>query len=178
MCKVFIRKMTPEDLQKVHSIEVRCFTTPWSMSSFRHEQNCRQTILKVAVFNEHIIGYICVRTILDLTHILNIAVLPEFRRIGIGSLLLRKALHELRFSQPGERFITLEVRESNSAAIKLYERSGFKIKGRRTGYYNKPPEDAIIMLFDMRKNPYKKKRTTTGKQLKKTENIHFVSEKR
>jgi len=137
--------MSDSDLQQVYEIERQCFTAPWSIDSFRYELSNKMTILLVASLNEHIIGYVCLRTIVDVTHLLNIAVLPRFRRHGIGSGLLERAIEELKCSQHGSRFLTLEVRESNLAAINLYKKFGFGVIGRRKGYYHSPNEDAILM---------------------------------
>ena len=145
MTKVSIREMHTADLPEVLEIECICFTTPWDIRSFEYELGYKDTILKVAVLNNQIIGYVCVRTILDITHILNLVVLPDFRRRGIGSMLLRDALNELKRLKPDINLITLEVRESNTAAIKLYEKFGFKVNGKRIGYYDKPHENAVIM---------------------------------
>jgi ribosomal-protein-alanine N-acetyltransferase len=144
-----IRDMSPADLGEVQTIEETSFTTPWSMSSFEFEVANDETILKVAVFNEHIIGYVCLRTILDITHVLNLVVTPEFRRKGTGGMLLRSAVEELKKVKPDVRSLTLEVRESNRAAIGLYEKSGFLVTGRRTGYYQRPSEDAVIMELNL-----------------------------
>jgi ribosomal-protein-alanine N-acetyltransferase len=76
-------------------------------------------------------------------------VLPEFRRRGIGSMLLQDAMQELISLQPVTDIIILEVRESNTAAIKLYEKFSFNIIGKRIGYYQKPSEDAVIMELRM-----------------------------
>jgi len=145
MTEVFIRDMQLSDISDVLAIERISFTTPWDIRSFEYELGYKDTILKVAVLNNQIIGYVCVRTILDVTHILNLAVLPEFRRRGIGGMLLRDALNELKRLKPDINLITLEVRESNTAAIELYERFGFKVMGKRISYYEKPHENAIIM---------------------------------
>ena len=145
MTEVSIREMHTSDLPEVLEIECICFTTPWDIRSFEYELGYKDTILKVAVLNNQIIGYVCVRTILDITHILNLVVLPDFRRKGIGSMLLRDALNELKRLKPDINLITLEVRESNTAAIELYEKFGFKVMGKRISYYDKPHENAIIM---------------------------------
>ncbi len=145
-----IRRMLQDDLREVQAIENQCFTTPWTQGSFKYELKNRETILNVSVLNNQIIGYVCLRTILDATHILNLAVSPRFRRTGIGSMLLRDALDELKRSKPDTKLITLEVRESNAAAINIYEKFGFKITGKRIGYYQKPHEDAVIMELKMR----------------------------
>jgi ribosomal-protein-alanine N-acetyltransferase len=136
----------------VHAIDKQCFTTPWNIDSFKHELGNKDTILKIAVFNEKIVGYICLRTLLDLTHILNLTVIPDFRRMGIASMLFRDTLQELKKSKPDIKGITLEVRESNSAAINLYGRLGFKVTGRRNDYYQKPQENAVIMEMNISEN--------------------------
>ncbi len=149
MAGIIIRKMLHGDIMQVHEIGKQCFTTPWQLSSFEYELENRDAILKVAVLNVEIVGYICVRSILDVTHIMDLAVTPGFKRMGIASLLLRNALQELRRTRPEIILITLEVRESNIAALKLYEKYGFREIGRRRGYYKKPAEDALIMELDM-----------------------------
>ena len=149
MERLIIREMSRNDLPRVHAIENQCFTTPWQLSSFEHEIGNKDAILKVAVLNNQIIGYVCIRSILDVTHIIDLAVIPEFRRMGIGSKLLIDALQKLRILKPDTKHTTLEVRESNIAAIRLYEKFGFIEIGRRRGYYCRPHEDAIIMELDM-----------------------------
>ncbi len=148
MAGLKIRKMLPNDLPQVCEIGKQCFTTPWQLSSFEYELGNRDTILKVAVLNIEIAGYVCIRSILDVTHVMDLAVVHKFRRIGIGSMLLRGALQELKRTRPDVRMITLEVRDSNIAAVKLYEKFGFREVGRRRNYYQKPNEDAIIMELD------------------------------
>ncbi len=141
--------MLSGDIRQVHEISRQCFTTPWQLSSFEYELENRDAILKVAGLNVEIVGYICVRTLLDVTHVMDLAVTPRLKRMGIGSLLLRNALQELRRTRPDISLVTLEVRESNIAALKLYEKYGFREIGSRRGYYKKPSEDALIMELDM-----------------------------
>lgn len=141
--------MSGDDISRVRTIGKQCFTTPWQIRSFEYELVNKDAILMVAVAENKIAGYICLRTILDITHVMDLAVKPGARRMGIGNMLLGSALQELKRSAPHVHFLTLEVRESNIAAIRLYERSGFKETGRRIGYYQKPLENAIIMGLDM-----------------------------
>jgi len=136
--------MKPADLAEVHTLETLCYTTPWSLNSLKYELENSDAILRVAVLDDRIVGYICVRTMLDVTHLLNITVTPELRRKGIGGMLMRNALAELRRIRPGTR-LTLEVRQSNIAAIRLYEEFGFKVTGRRKKYYQMPEDDALLM---------------------------------
>ncbi|MBI5409947.1 MAG: ribosomal protein S18-alanine N-acetyltransferase [Nitrospirae bacterium] len=145
---IIIREMSSGDLPEVHALEDQCYSTPWSINSFKHELQNKDAILKAAVLNHHIIGYVCVRTILDMTHLLNLAVSPEFRRKGVGSMLLLEVIKDLKRLKPGIK-LTLEVRQSNTAAVKLYEGFGFKATGKRTGYYQKPHDDAVIMELDI-----------------------------
>jgi ribosomal-protein-alanine N-acetyltransferase len=136
--------MTLSDLSQVLALENLCYTTPWSLNSFRYELGNSDAILQVAVLNARIIGYVCVRTILDMTHLLNITVMPEFRRKGVAGMLLGDVIDELKRIKPGVR-LTLEVRQSNIAAIRLYEKFGFQVTGRRKKYYQKPEDDALLM---------------------------------
>lgn len=143
-----IREMSNSDLPEVIDIENLCHATPWTSNSFEYEISNKEAILRVAVLDGKIVGYVCVRTILDLTHLLNLSVLPEFRRLGIGSMLLNSVLLTLR-QLDSDSDVTLEVRESNIAAIKLYEKFGFVITGKRRDYFKKPEEDAAIMKLDI-----------------------------
>ena len=149
MAGIKIRKMLYADILQVHAIAKQCFTMPWQLNSFEYELGNKDAILNVAALDNEIVGYVCLRTIFDVTHVMDIAVKPKLRQTGICSILLRAALQELRRIKQDMYLVTLEVRESNIGAIRLYERAGFKEIGRRKGYYKKPVEDAIIMELDM-----------------------------
>jgi ribosomal-protein-alanine N-acetyltransferase len=142
---IVLRDMVAEDLPQVHATENQFYGTPWSIRSFSYELGNRDAILKVAIHHEQVVGYICIRSLLDITHLLKITVLPRFRRRGVGQALLQSALQTLRELRPDTHELTLEVRESNSAAITLYKKAGFKETGRRPGYYRRPDEDALVM---------------------------------
>jgi ribosomal-protein-alanine N-acetyltransferase len=73
----------------------------------------------------------------------NIAISPDYRQLGVGEGVLRNVLLEIRHK--GVEFVFLEVRPSNLAARRLYEKLGFTILGLRNGYYRSPSEDAIVM---------------------------------
>jgi [ribosomal protein S18]-alanine N-acetyltransferase len=143
-----LRRMALSDLSQVHAIEKECFGSPWSINSFKYELQQSESIFKAAVLDEQVVGYVCLRTMLDITHVMNLAVLPQYRRRGIGLMLLNDALLELRSLRPEIKFVTLEVRES-SGALKLYEKAGFAAIGKRKGYYHSPDEDAIIMGMEI-----------------------------
>jgi ribosomal-protein-alanine N-acetyltransferase len=141
--------MSLDDLDQVCALEDLSFNNPWGPSSFEYEIRNKDAIMKVAEVNNSVVGFICVRFLLDVTHILDIVTMPRHRRMGIGSMLLFDALQEIKRTRPETGHITLEVRESNTSAIKLYEKSGFRKTGRRKYYYSNPVEDGIIMGMDI-----------------------------
>lgn len=146
---IVIREMRRSDLPQVCAIESESHTAPWSNNSFEYEIKNKDAFLRVAALDGKITGYLCIRMILDLISLMNLTVSPEFRRMGIASMLLNDAIQGLRPLKPGAE-ITLEVRESNTSAIRLYEKHGFSVTGKRRRYYKKPDEDAIIMNLLLR----------------------------
>ncbi len=138
--------MKDADLPAVHEIEALSFSNPWSDATFRGEiQNKGISFPMVIVRSEdgRVAGYICYWLIRDEVQINNVAVHPDFRGKGIGEAALRLILKEVR--EKGAVFATLEVRASNEAAGRLYEKLGFKVLGTRKGYYTNPVEDAHVM---------------------------------
>ncbi len=149
MEKVTIRDMSDHDLDGVYLLEAGCDPVPWSVSALKYELENKESILKVALLDDTVIGYTCIRTLLDVTHVMKISVNPEYRRNGVGRLLLTESIKLLRTLKPGVKYVTLEVRESNYAAITLYDNSGFKRTGKRINYYRNPVEDGLIMQLDL-----------------------------
>ncbi|WP_333653400.1 ribosomal protein S18-alanine N-acetyltransferase [Dissulfurispira sp.] len=147
MNTVYIREMYPDDIPEIVSIERLSFSTPWSETSFRSEIYSRYSVTRVAELNGVIVGYICVKHVADECHLLDLAVHPDYRRRGIARALLNDVIQELRIE--GCRFFCLEVRSSNYAAMKLYEKFGFNMVGVRKGYYVNPAEDAVIMMMEL-----------------------------
>ena len=141
--------MSPDDIPQVKALADLSFTTPWSISSFEYEIGSKNAVLKVAVKDSRITGYICIRSFLDATHVMDIAVVEKHRQQGVGSMLFLEALREITKAKPETKHITLEVRESNAAAIELYKKYGFMETGRRKNYYKDPVEDGIIMGMDL-----------------------------
>lgn len=140
-----IRAMREDDLPEVLTLESACSATPWSRKSFTFELQNPHSLLITAECDGKIIGFVCFRTTLDSTSLMNLAVSPAYRLRGVGTLLLDKGLRILARKWPEATFVTLEVRESNRSAILLYERSGFRKSGLRKEYYRKPSENALIM---------------------------------
>lgn len=139
-----IISMTLEDVDEVAEVEKECFYTAWTKEDFVKEMTENELAVYVVAKSEgKIIGYAGMWHIVDEGHITNIAVLPEYRRYGVGSSLVQKLLD---ISE--ERNIvglTLEVRIGNTIAQKLYSKYGFKAEGIRKRYYSDTGEDAVIM---------------------------------
>lgn len=144
MPEILIREMQPADINEIMEIERKSFSTPWSELSFLNEMYDLHSISRVALSNNNITGYICVKQIFDEGHILNLAVHPDFRRRGIATALMKEVLDELK--KKGSRFLFLEVRISNLAARKFYERFEFRVVSIRKKYYTSPMEDAALMM--------------------------------
>ena len=125
-------------------IERSSFSTPWSEISFLSEVYKKNAFSNVALFEENVIGYICVNYLLHESHILNLAVHELFRRRGVATILMNDTLKELK--RKGCVFMYLEVRASNAGAKKFYELFGFKVESIRKKYYTNPDEDALLMM--------------------------------
>ncbi len=148
MTSVRIREMTASDIAEVTAIENESFSTPWSEASFLSELGSTGSVCLVAVEDGSVIGYVCASCVLDEGHILNLAVRPDRRRMGVGRMLALSALKGLY--SLGCRTVFLEVRESNTAAKRLYESIGFRVLGLRRDYYHRPREDAVVMVLRLR----------------------------
>jgi len=141
-----IRRLGYADLPQVIAIERRAFPTPWSLAMFVLELSKPSSICLAAVRDgqgkgETLAGYLICARYADVWHVMNIAVDPPLRRRGIASALLWRLFEQ---AGPGDSY-TLEVRPSNTAAIALYERYGFRSAGTRPRYYQDTGEDAVIM---------------------------------
>lgn len=139
-----IRQAEERDIVSMAQLDQLCFAAPWSEKSFREEivQN-QMAFYIVAEIHGQVVGYAGLWRIIDEGHITNVAVHPDFRKKGIGeSLVMLLMAHTV---QEGILSHTLEVRQSNSAAIFLYRKLGFKPGGVRKNYYEDNGEDALIM---------------------------------
>ncbi len=142
-----IRPMTEEDLPFVQLIEGASFTTPWPPHAYRQElESNRLAHYLVALIGERVVGYGGIWLMVDEAHVTTFAVHPSFRRRRIGERMLI-ALLDLAVDR-GAREATLEVRLSNLAARRLYEKYGFRPVGIRPRYYSDNQEDALIMTTE------------------------------
>jgi ribosomal-protein-alanine N-acetyltransferase len=138
-----IRRAQPADAKRLVPLERRCFSDPWSALAFEELLRFPLTVALVAERGAEVGGYLIGRAVAENAEILNLAVLPEERRRGLGSWLLEAGLAAL--GQAGAHQVWLEVRESNLAAQALYRRRGFAAAGRRPRYYKNPVEDALVL---------------------------------
>lgn len=136
-------KMSAELVPAVAGIENACFSHPWTAQGLEAELSKESAFFYVAVINNIAVGYMGFQIILDEAYVDNIAVLPEYRRLGAARALLDNAIN-ICISK-NVSFITLEVRPSNTAALSLYQSAGFVKAGQRRGFYSSPTEDALIM---------------------------------
>jgi ribosomal-protein-alanine N-acetyltransferase len=136
--------MHPADLPDVLVIERASFSMPWSRGAFLYEIEQNQ-VARCWVGREEgrIVGYICLWEVADELHVTNVAVHPDVRRRGIARALLESVFARARAA--GSRMVLLEVRPSNTEALALYESFGFRVVGRRRGYYYDTGEDALVM---------------------------------
>ena len=138
----YVCAMEREHIKEIAKLEKICFSAPWS-EDFILEAYKNGTRFFVAVENGRVIGYIGISCILDEGYIANIAVYPNARKKGVGTALLERVFSLAR--DEGLSFVSLEVRVSNTTAISLYEKLGFKQEGRRPNFYREPDEDALIL---------------------------------
>lgn len=138
---VKITSASLNDAKDISDIEESSFSTPWSENAIRESMNAGTTFY-VARFKNKIVGYMGLSKVVGEGYITNIAVLPEYRCLGIGKKILHYAIDT---SKDELEFISLEVRISNNAAISLYEKFDFQRVGLRKRFYTNPTEDAIIM---------------------------------
>lgn len=143
---IVIRTMSERDSSAVWELEKKCFSVPWSEESIRAMFSEKGYWNLTAMDDGSLIGYIGMKAVLDEADITNVAVDPDRRRQGIGKMLLRELL--AKAGELGIRRIFLEVRVSNTAARALYEQAGFRTVDGRKNYYEKPKEDAYIMVWE------------------------------
>jgi len=132
-----------EYLDKIAKLDKLCFTLNWSKELFRSELNNPHTFYVLAFVADTLIAYCGINSVAGEGSITNIAVHPDYRHQGIASAVLEKIVSYS--CDTNLEFITLEVRESNINAIKLYEKFGFENVGSRKNYYSDNHETALLM---------------------------------
>jgi ribosomal-protein-alanine N-acetyltransferase len=151
--------MGAADLDAVQRIERASFETPWPAYAYRQElETNRLAHYIVARVGGDLVGFAGMWMMVDQAHVTTFAVDPAWRRQGIGTHMV---LALLRMAETlGARQATLEVRLSNLAARRLYERFGFRPVGIRPRYYTDNGEDALIMTTDDLDDPVMRARVS------------------
>jgi ribosomal-protein-alanine acetyltransferase len=140
-----IRQMRKEDLKDVLAVERKSFVSPWTRGLFEEALLSPIALNYIVRAGDRLAGYLCLYTVLDEAHILNIAVSPGERKKGYASALMGRVIDELK--EEGVTQFHLEVRESNRDAILLYGKFGFVAIDKRKKYYTDTNEDAILMYL-------------------------------
>ena len=135
-----IVRMNENHVAAVAELERLNFSTPWDENSVRSELTNKLALWLVALDGEQVVGYVGSQTVLQEADMMNIAVADSHRRQGIARKLVEELIRQLDAYQ-----LTLEVRQSNAAAISLYKSLGFSQVGLRKNYYQKPKENALIL---------------------------------
>jgi ribosomal-protein-alanine N-acetyltransferase len=142
--------MQQSDLGDVLGLEESVYPHPWSMGNFTDSLSSNYESWVLRDQDGDLLGYFLLMAIVDEAHLLNVAVSADKQGQGLGRFLLNQAVACARGL--GMTSVLLEVRPSNTRALEIYERYGFKHIGRRKGYYpaaNQQREDAIVMRFEV-----------------------------
>lgn len=135
--------MRKEHTAVLAELEKLCFSRPWSREALEDEIGAPNACFLVALQGEEVLGYAGMHCVLDECYMDDLAVFPAWRRQGVGRALLEALEREAK--KRGGAFLSLEVRPSNAAAVKLYQAVGFREEGRRKGFYQAPAEDGLIL---------------------------------
>ena len=134
-----LRQLEPRDIDAVHALDTR-----WSIETVHFRIDTDLTAFDIAGFiNGQLIALSLAAIVIDEFSLLNIVIAPLYRQQGIGHWLLSNQLNAAK--QAGCKNFFLEVRPGNTNAVNLYRKLGFQLEGVRTGYYQNPIEDALIM---------------------------------
>ena len=139
-----IREMSASDIDGVAALEAEIFSMPWSARGFADTLHREDVLFLVACEGENLLGYVGVYCTADEGEITNVAVAQSARRRGVGRALIGKLIRALADRKIFR--IVLEVRVSNEPALHLYEQEGFAVVGTRKNFYEKPTEDAYVMV--------------------------------
>ena len=141
--QIHIRAMERDDVACISRLEEETFSMPWSEDAFLEMITKKDARYYVAELGTKIVGGCGVLMIAGEGNITNVVVEKKERNRGIGTKMLQYLIED--GEKNGLHAYTLEVRASNAAAIHLYEKLGFHSEGIRPNFYEKPPEDAVIM---------------------------------
>ena len=135
--------MNKSHIDEILQIENSSFAIPWTRSSIEGELSNNLAIYIVVLNDDNVIGYGGMWHVVTEGHITNVAVHTDYRQKGIGNTIIEELINIA--SEKEMIGLTLEVRKSNTPAINLYKKNGFKLEGIRPEYYEDNKEDALIM---------------------------------
>lgn len=136
--------MSNAHIPAIVALEQFCFSDPWSSLAFHSELHNPLSLWLVAVDDDdRLMGYIGSQTVLDESDVMNVAVSPQYRKLGVATTLINSLCDALK--NKGVKKLSLEVRQSNESAIALYQKLEFVQVGQRKNYYRNPKEDALIL---------------------------------
>lgn len=141
---VLIKNTEIQNIDDIFELEKQCFSRPWTKDQLEKQLDKERHCFICAEDEDgNTVGYIGLMHVLDEGYISNVAVDSRYRRLGIAGKLIEKLIEEAENIKLS--FVTLEVRMSNTPAISLYEKHGFKKVGTRRKFYSHPVEDAVLM---------------------------------
>ena len=143
--RIYPEKLTAAHIEGVAKLEKLCFSQPWSANSLELLTKEGIGVGMVCSADGNVCAYGGMMVAVDEGQIINIATHPDYRRRGYGKAIVEALIKYAKIN--GLDSISLEVRESNAAAIELYSSLGFKVEGKRRDFYTKPTEAALIMIW-------------------------------
>ena len=143
--RIYPERLTAAHLEGVASLEKLCFSQPWSAKSLELLTKEGIGVGVVCSSDGQVCAYGGMMVAVDEGQITNIATHPDYRRRGYGRAVVEALIKYAKMN--GLDSISLEVRESNAAAIELYSKLGFKVEGKRRDFYTKPTEAALVMIW-------------------------------
>lgn len=143
---IVIDEMRREDLDQIARLEKESFSDPWPKKGFEDQLEDGNSIMLAAraAGSAEISGYLCAYLVMEEMQLASVAVAPEFRGRGVAQRLVAEMIR--RGTEEGATEVWLDVRESNAAARRLYQKLGFREVYRRKNYYRRPKEDALVLF--------------------------------
>ncbi len=135
--------LTSPETESILKIAEQCKLSKWSYTDYFIEAERENSIFLIARSSRQIIGFLCARVVQGEADLLNFGVLENHRRTGVGNLLFEALMEILSGCGKGE--LWLEVRESNSDAVRFYTRRGFSLVQNRKNFYTDPVENALVL---------------------------------